>query len=238
MPDETEMAAFEEFISGIDTTKLVSIAVYGYCDDSGDKKLNDTLSLKRAKYAQDYMTGKGIGLKFFAEVKGHGKINTNKKAEEEVSEEMSFNRRATIYLTYRKEEESAVIDAFKKELKVGDMLTFNNIYFEGDRHVLLGESYPVLDSLVHTLKANPGYHVIILGHVYSEWAPQGVDALDIDTGKKELSKTRAKEIYEYLIDNGIDAERLAYKGMMDLKPLHKKPHHDRRVELQVTKVVK
>ncbi len=115
--------------------------------------------------------------------------------------------------------------------KVGDKVTLENILFQNIRHSLLPESFPVLDTLVSVLQRKKEYHILILGHVCC--APPGIDGLDIDTGLRNLSVARAKAIYDYLVENGIDASRLAYKGMKGDYPTGRGDKFDRRVEIQI-----
>jgi outer membrane protein OmpA-like peptidoglycan-associated protein len=65
--------------------------------------------------------------------------------------------------------------------------------------------------------------------------------MDLDTNTLELSLNRAKAVYQYLADNGIDAARLSYKGFGHKHPLvypedtEEKRTTNRRVELKITK---
>jgi outer membrane protein OmpA-like peptidoglycan-associated protein len=61
------------------------------------------------------------------------------------------------------------------------------------------------------MKNNPGLEVEIRGHICCSAVNE--DGLDIDTGERVLSRNRAREIYQYLINNGITANRLSYLGM-------------------------
>ena len=53
------------------------------------------------------------------------------------------------------------------------------------------------------------------------------------TGKENLSEARAKVIFEYLVANGIEPQRLAYEGMAFKFPLGKDDNADRRVEIEI-----
>jgi outer membrane protein OmpA-like peptidoglycan-associated protein len=91
-----------------------------------------------------------------------------------------------------------------------------------------------LDSLVTTLKEKPAYEIIIYGHICCH--PPGQDGQDISTGIFNLSVARAKVIYDYLIEHGIEAGRLSYKGLKADYPTGKGEKYDRRVEIQITRI--
>jgi outer membrane protein OmpA-like peptidoglycan-associated protein len=100
----------------------------------------------------------------------------------------------------------------QEQIKEGKSnIVLNNLNFEGGRHVLLPSSQPTLQAIVEVMKNNPGLEVEIRGHICCSAVNE--DGLDIDTGERVLSRNRAREIYQYLINNGITANRLSYRGM-------------------------
>jgi outer membrane protein OmpA-like peptidoglycan-associated protein len=110
-------------------------------------------------------------------------------------------------------------------IATGDVLVLNNIEFELNEVIITLESYPELQNLVSVMKKNPTMRIHIRGHVCC--AP----ALD-------LSNNRAKKIYYYLINQGINDERMTFKGYSNREP-HPAyqsdlfdPHH-RRVEIEI-----
>ena len=60
------------------------------------------------------------------------------------------------------------------------------------------------------MKANPNLKIEIVGHM---------DKVEHKDNLNDLSEERAKAIYDYLIKNGISADRLSYKGMKSTEPL-------------------
>jgi outer membrane protein OmpA-like peptidoglycan-associated protein len=100
----------------------------------------------------------------------------------------------------------------QEQIKEGKSnIVLNNLNFEGGRHVLLPSSQPTLQAIVEVMKNNPQLEVEIRGHICCSAVNE--DGLDIDTGERVLSRNRAREIYQYLINNGIAANRLSYRGM-------------------------
>lgn len=102
------------------------------------------------------------------------------------------------------------------ELKKGKSLTLEGLSFEPGRHVLLKSSIPVLEKLCKTLRENPGLKIEIQGHVCC--ADGGLDGLDYDTYERNLSYSRAKAVYDYLVYKGIKGSRLSYKGFGHTQP--------------------
>lgn len=126
-------------------------------------------------------------------------------------------------------------------LTEGSVIRLDNLNFYGGRHVLLPKSIPVLKELEAKLKENPNVHVSIQGHVCCMGGLPQKDGLDMDTKEYKLSFNRAKNIYEYLVRNGIDSTRLEYEGFGYTMPLfspeksQEEKTQNRRVEIKITK---
>ena len=102
-------------------------------------------------------------------------------------------------------------------LDAGDVLVLDNINFYPSSHQPLEESVPVLMDLVTTMKQIPTLHIKIEGHICC--IKDMDDALDTETGDRNLSMARAKFIYAFLAKNGISRERLKYEGFGRRRPL-------------------
>lgn len=124
-----------------------------------------------------------------------------------------------------------------KDLKEGETLTIEGLSFIPGRHILMKQSIPVLEELLATLKENSHLKIEIQGHICC--MPGDEDGMDLDTKEMSLSENRAKLVYNYLVRNGIDASRLAYKGYGHTQPkvkLERNPEEEqmnRRVEIKV-----
>lgn len=101
-----------------------------------------------------------------------------------------------------------VLDIYLKKIKIGEQIVLNNVFFETDSYVLKSISEVELQKIVAFLKLNPDTHIEILGYT---------DSVGKEDYNKELSGKRAKEVYQYLIHQGINANRLSFsgKGMAD-----------------------
>jgi outer membrane protein OmpA-like peptidoglycan-associated protein len=125
-----------------------------------------------------------------------------------------------------------------KHLKPGETFLLKNVYFPADRHFIKPESAQTLEKLYIVLRDNPFIKISIEGHVCC--IHDAPDALDIDTYEPTLSVNRAKAIYNYLVEKGIDPKRLKYEGFGRRKPVvvversEEDAEKNRRVEIRVT----
>lgn len=83
-----------------------------------------------------------------------------------------------------------------------------NIYYDYDKATLREASKEVLDTLMTMLKVNPDIFIEIGSHTDS----RGSDAYN-----EKLSLGRAQSVVKYLIQNGMNADRLAAKGYGESK---------------------
>ena len=101
---------------------------------------------------------------------------------------------------------------FKPEVllsSIEEPIELPNIFYDYDDWSLRPESKKALDQLVETLRDNP--RVIIELRAHTDF--RGEHGYNI-----ELSTKRAQSVVNYLIDHGIDPERLRAKGYAATKP--------------------
>jgi outer membrane protein OmpA-like peptidoglycan-associated protein len=87
--------------------------------------------------------------------------------------------------------------------KPGTEIVLANVFFDINKSDLKKESFVELANLVEYLIENPNVKVEIGGHTDSR------NEADVNL---ELSTRRAKVVYDYVIKQGIKADRLTYKG--------------------------
>ncbi len=134
-------------------------------------------------------------------------------------------------------ENEIVLDeaAFKKDATV----SLPNLIFQGSTHYFISSSERVLRALLKVMQSRKDIEIELQGHVCCN--PPGTDAYDIATGQQNLSIMRAKAVYNYLIEGGIAAERMTYKGFGSSNRLYPEEKNEtektlnRRVEVLVTK---
>ncbi len=85
-----------------------------------------------------------------------------------------------------------------------------NVFFETGKYELQPLSYPELNRLVELLNQTPEMRIELSGHT---------DNVGLAAANQTLSVNRAKAVYNYLIAQGINANRLSYKGYGDTRPV-------------------
>ena len=128
--------------------------------------------------------------------------------------------------TYKEEELTIEL----MPLVIGETLELKEVLFESAQSYLLTESYSELDQVVELMKNNPKLIVEIAAHTDDRGNAQY---------NLKLSERRAASAVDYLVDNGVPAERLQSKGYGKTKP--KVPNDseenralNRRVEFIIT----
>lgn len=95
-------------------------------------------------------------------------------------------------------------------IEVGKHYRLHNIYFAFNSADILANSQKVLDEFIVFLNDHPTLQISIEGHT---------DNVGSDEFNLILSENRAKAVYNYLVNNGIDANRLQYKGFGESNPI-------------------
>lgn len=225
------------FVQGIDTTRVESIQIFGYCDDRGKDEYNYKLSNNRANTIKNKLLEKGIKNKIIVTIEGRGRILLEEDIDN-VSEARSKNRRVDVVVNFEPLPppplDPGVYDAVKEKMVVGDRIIMRNILFERGSSKLTFSSRKELDKVARILHKYKNLEFEIQGHVCCTPSFQR-EAIDKDTRKRELSKNRAFAVYKYLISKKIPAKRMTFKGYGNTQPLGKGSEFDRRVEFLITK---
>lgn len=103
-----------------------------------------------------------------------------------------------------------VLSAEECSTMVGELMQGDGIAFETDSARLRPESSPVLNEVVALVKRCPGARIEVLGHTDS----LGDAALNVT-----LSQQRALAVADYLIGRGVDARRIAARGLGETRPI-------------------
>ena len=230
--------ALREYVSQLQGTEIV---LKGYTDFIGSNNYNDKLSNKRVNSVKAYLLQQGIKEESIKQTIGLGELTEfNDRAK---------NRRVDIFITPKVTD---VIEVVEKEitevkesvlsvekissLKVGESIALKGMEFIPGRHFLQEYSKATLNELLEIMKTKPNLKIEVQGHICCDYS--GDDGLDWDTQTKNLSENRAKHIYEYLVQEGILAKRLKYKGFGSSKPLVEEitkadQQRNRRVEIMI-----
>ena len=118
------------------------------------------------------------------------------------------------------------------EAKDREVLSFamKAVQFELGKATLKSESYTVLNQIADIMRRYPDYKLSIEGHT---------DNTGSSEVNQKLSQSRARACYEYLMQRGIPAERLSYKGFGQTRPIADNSTYsgrtlNRRVEFNLT----
>lgn len=122
----------------------------------------------------------------------------------------------------------------KQESEIADLgngkpVVLRNVIFEFSSYILQPGSESILNELLGYLNKNREINIEISGHT---------DDVGSDEYNLTLSVNRAKSVYQWLINNGIAAERLSYKGFGKNMPSYQTTDEklkalNRRVEVRI-----
>ena len=87
----------------------------------------------------------------------------------------------------------------------------SHIYFESAKFNLLPASLPELNDLVAFMKRYPTIRIKLEGHTDNQGNPER---------NFELSENRVKEVKKYLVDQGIDENRIEWIGYGGQRPIY------------------
>lgn len=227
------------FIKAIDTTRIETIQIFGYCDDRGKDEYNYKLSNNRANTIKNKLIDSGVKNKIIVTIEGKGRILLEDDIND-VSEARSKNRRVDVMVNFKplpppELKEPGMYDHIKKDMVVGDRVFLKDILFERGSSRLTYSSRKELEKIARLLHKYKNLEFEIQGHVCCTPTYQK-EAIDKDTRKRELSVNRAKKVYKFLVSKRVGADRMTYKGYGNTQPLGKGSEYDRRVELVITKI--
>lgn len=247
----------------INTNKEVKIvAINGYTDEDGTIAFNDTLAQKRVDFIYGIINGK-LKIRDDFKTRSFGERHRQSKIKSE-------NRKVTIYFLLAKDlpreneilgiKEEPVVKkqreipkypqkmtlqnpngttselvfdvAFMEKLTVakpGEKIKLENLNFQLNTFAITNDSRPKMYELLEVMKRNPQMKIQIQGHICC-----------MQNDKQDLSTKRAKAIARFLEMNGIDKNRVTYKGFGVTEPLFAIPEKseeeraaNRRVEIEI-----
>jgi outer membrane protein OmpA-like peptidoglycan-associated protein len=110
----------------------------------------------------------------------------------------------------------------------GNKLILRNMFYMVNSHLLQPSSIPELEKVVLFLAKNPKVKVEIGGHTDNT----GTDEVNL-----ALSKKRAEEVRNWLIEAGVKANRLQAKGYSSSKPLSSNTTEDGKAQNRRTEIL-
>jgi OOP family OmpA-OmpF porin len=116
----------------------------------------------------------------------------------------------------------------EKPTEIKQTLILKGVNFKTASAELLDESYYVLENVFNSLEAYPNVRVEIAGHTDD----QGGDSYNM-----ALSNDRAKSVMKYLVDRGINPDRISAKGYGKTRPRATNSTADGRAQNRRVEVV-
>ncbi len=224
-----------QFLKTIDTTRIESVQIYGYCDDRGNNDYNYKLSEKRVETVRTILTNNGFNKNKIVIIEGRGRVLIEKDTIEDIEKTRAENRRVDLLIVPKNSFGNGIYNSLQDSHQVGDRIYFENIHFDLGSSKLTHSSIKELDIIVSKLSKNKTLEFEIRGHVCC--TPEYFDdAIDISTYERKLSVNRAKTVFFYLLSKNINSLRMSYKGCGNKFPLGKGDEMDRRVEFLITKI--
>ncbi|MCA4900056.1 MAG: OmpA family protein [Bacteroidota bacterium] len=134
-------------------------------------------------------------------------------------------------------------------LHKGDIAVLYNVYFYNDAAIMLPESKYELNKLLTMMQENPRYKIILHGHTNGNGRGKVIrvgpsqdffnlradDVVSDNVSAKELSGARAQVIKDWLVSQGLAADRIDVKAWGGARMLHDKnsQHARRNVRVEV-----
>ncbi len=205
--------------------------IYGYCDDSNTDLYNIDLGTRRINNVlltieKSFTGNNNLILLSELEKKSFGENFEQSKSK-------SKNRKVVILLSNYQFTKKSGEESLSQKIQfanAGEKIEIRNLNFLNRSAILIQKSKPILSELLQVLVNNPKLKIEIQGHICCQ---ENGDYEDIST-------QRAKSIYDFLIENKINSNRLSYKGFGTKVPIFKIPeinefqaNANRRVEILI-----
>ena len=100
-------------------------------------------------------------------------------------------------------------DIYLTPIQIGTTVRIDRIYFDFDKAILQPVSFKELDKVVKFMKDNPTVVIEIGGHTDSK----GTDSYNLN-----LSQERSESVRTYIIEHGIDPDRITAHGYGESQP--------------------
>ena len=123
-------------------------------------------------------------------------------------------------------------EAKAKDIPLDQPLVFEHVHFPFDAYALQDEAKTEIQTLYNYLETDSALHLTITGHT---------DDKGSDGYNKRLSESRCKAVIDYLIDLGLDKNRVAWEGLGGTRPIAENSSEsgrqkNRRVEFTISRI--
>jgi len=120
-------------------------------------------------------------------------------------------------------------------VEVGESVAIKNLYYVGNRAILLKSSEPELPKVLKFMQLNSKIKIEIEGHINLPFKTSE----QMTPAQWDLSTNRAKLVFDYLLENNISKERMSYQGYGNKFMVYPKARDERkqamnrRVEIKI-----
>ena len=198
---------------------------------SGTVKNDSSKIVQHARLVFSYENSKDT---VFSDEKGHYSVSNMMYPDVRVS--ISANNHLPFYQGIIADSSTKLVDFKIQTIAAGKKAALKNINFYTSSATVMPESNSAMEELLQFMKANNKCVVEIGGHItaYSSSSPYPEGS-----SMHILSTDRAKTVFDYLEKNGIETNRMTYKGysnfnMVIESPTTEEEHKaNRRVEIKI-----
>ncbi len=174
----------------------------------------DLFVSRRKNASQAWMSPKNMGYPINTyKVENSLIVATNGKTAYYVSDRSGYGFEDIFSFHLPKERQAHEISDLELEIitqKIGEEVIFKSVQFTHNSFYLDETSFPELNKLLIYLNKNPQIKISIEGHT---------DNVGEERKNQILSENRAIAVYNYLVQNKINKNRLSYNGFGETKPL-------------------
>jgi outer membrane protein OmpA-like peptidoglycan-associated protein len=219
--DDHQLRQLESLKQVTDTIEMIR----GYADSTGTSAYNMRLSTRRAREVSRIVDS--LHFTIIGETTGYGELTTG-------TTDLAKNRKVEIIIPVSGR---ATVNNISYPDSVYEVLTIDNIFFIPDKDEIQPASFDAVNDLGSKLKRYQNSNFEILGHINYQSRRDSSHLTDL----YNLSERRAKRIFELLVDQGIPASVMTYRGMGNSQPVIAKPKNDEerkknmRVEVRIRK---
>ncbi len=216
-PNSNSIQILNDWIKQNPTAEVYKME--GYCDTVDSKLYNLKLAERRIHSIENILK--------LNKIKVVDKLERVPFGEDfDFSSNQDENRKVSIF--YQVPKANSFSEKVKNS-KVGELLNLKGLNFYNMSDVVLPDSRSILDELLQIMSNNPTLKIEIQGHICCN--PSEIE---------DISLKRAKTVYNFLLSNGISADRITYKGFASSRPLYPLPEKNeeervanRRVEILI-----
>lgn len=201
----------------------------------------------KVKKFRDYDANKRVSV---APINKSGNLHLVANAFGYRKQQIEINYNAPLTTEGVKEENGVVVVPFEMvRLKKGDIAILYNVLFYKDAAIMRPDSKYEVTTLLEMMNENPQYRIMLHGHTNGNSMGTIIEMGDDKNffsltnskegygSSKKLSEERALVIKEFLVANGVDANRIEVTAWGGKKPIHDKKsnraHENVRVEVEI-----